>query len=328
MSRFHAIAACLVSLALQPSPDQPKIAYAAHVNGNWEIFVMSEDGSARKQLTMQRTQERFPLWSPDRKQIAYGIQIGADWGWELWLMDADGSNAKRLVSKIVAKGTRGWSPDGKHILLAATVDNDIEIITVRAADGAITRLTNSKGEDRDPCWSPDGQSIAFASQRDGDFDIYVMRADGSALRRLTSNTVQDGGPAWSPDGARVAFVSGREGVRDIHVASVADGKTERLTNSGRVTNDVAKWSPNGSQLAVQVAHDKNYDIEVISLNGSSTRVAASPEFDGQYTWSPDGNRIAYVSERKDGPGVYVTDVRKGATRRIVAGSTLNPAWGY
>jgi TolB protein len=124
----------------------------------------------------------------------------------------------------------------------------------------------------------------------------------------------------------VAFVSGREGERDIYLARVADRKSERLTTGAHVTNDVAKWSPDGSRLAVQVAHDRNYDIEVVSGNGKRVRIAASPEYDGQYSWSPDGTRIAYISERADAPGVYVVDVRNGRTRRIVAGAPLNPAW--
>src|SRR2546426_10617675 len=101
---------------------------------------------------------------------------------------------------------------------------NIEIFTVDVADGRLTRLTNSPGDDRDPTWSPDGSQIAFSSVRDGNTEIYVMRADGTGLRRVTNDPAEDVSPAWSPDGSTIAFASGVGEDRDLFVIRLEIGR--------------------------------------------------------------------------------------------------------
>jgi len=172
---------------------------------------------------------------------------------------------RRLCSHIVAKGFRQWSPDGRRIALAARVDGDIEIFTVDVADGRLTRLTNSPGDDRDPTWSPDGSQIAFSSVRDGNTEIYVMRADGTGLRRVTNDPAEDVSPAWSPDGSTIAFASGVGEDRDLFVIRLADGRRQRLTTGARVTKDVSRWSPDRAYVAIQTADKGNYDIQLVRM---------------------------------------------------------------
>jgi Tol biopolymer transport system component len=68
--------ACLLLLTESPAP---RIAFASHKDGNWEIYTMDGDGSHAVRLTANDVQDRFPIWSPDASQIAFGSQREGHW---------------------------------------------------------------------------------------------------------------------------------------------------------------------------------------------------------------------------------------------------------
>ena len=337
-SRFRWGAVCAIATALLtasrvaepagaalPGVRTPQIAFASHRDGNWEIYLTDIDGRHQTRLTRRDSQDRFPLWSPDQSQIAFGSQVGGD-QWELWVMNSDGTKARSLATQIVAKGLRQWSHDGTRILFAARVQGDIEIFSVEVGSGRLIRLTASPGEDRDPAWSPDDRHIVFSSTRAGNPEIYLMRADGTEVRRLTNHAAPDGSPAWSPDGSEIAFVSSRDGKPDVYLARFADGRLQRLTIGAQATNDALRWSPNGGYIAVQTAARGNYDIQLVRMVDHERRtVASTSAFEGQYSWSPAGDHLAFISERDGFHAVYVTDLT-GKPNRLTTTSSLNPEW--
>ena len=316
----------LIASAPQPplAFGPPRIAFASNRDGNWEIYVTDLDGVHDTRLTRRDEQDRFALWSPDGSRIAFGSQVGGD-HWELWVMDADGTHPRRLAMSIVAKGHRQWSHDGKSIVFGAMVGGDEEIFAVDVASGRIARLTTSRGEDSDPTWSPDDHRIAFSSTRDGNQEIYVMRADGAQPSRITKDPGADRSPAWAPDGSRIAFVSNRASDGDLWLASLADGSQQRLTIGAHTSNDGARWSPDGAYIALQTT-DNSYDIKLVRMSDQElSTVAGSSAYDGQFSWSPTGNRLVFISDRDGFDAVYVTDVH-GKQRRLTNTASLNPTW--
>ena len=308
----------------QTGASAPRIAFASHRDGNWEIYLTDIDGRHQTRLTRSDPQDRFPLWSPDRSRLAFGSQVGGD-HWELWVMNVDGTDPRPLATRIVAKGHREWSHDGTRIVFAAKVEGDIEVFSVDVASGRLVRLTHSPGEDADPSWSPDDTHIVFSSMRDGNSEIYEMRADGTELRRLTNHAALDRSPAWSPDGARIAFTSARDGDRDIYLIRVDDGRVERLTTGAHATNDLPRWSPNGANITVQTA-EPNYDIQLLRVADRERRtIAGTPDYDGQFSWSPASNHLAFISRRDGFDAVYVTDL-VGRQTRLTTTLSLDPEW--
>jgi len=57
-----------------------------------------------------------------------------------------------------------------------------------------------------------------------------------------------------------------------------------------------------------------------------TAVAASASYDGQFSWSSDGRRLAFISDRDGYDAVYVTDVTGAHVRRVTTTASLNPEW--
>jgi Tol biopolymer transport system component len=87
------------------------------------------------------------------------------------------------------------------------------------------------------------------------------------------------------------------------------------------------WSPDGSYIAIQTAAHDNYDIQLVrTADHRRTVVAGTAVFEGQYSWSSQGNRLAFISSRDGSDAMYVTDVTGRELKRLTMTSTLNPAW--
>jgi Tol biopolymer transport system component len=185
------------------SPDGERIAYATDFDGDSKIWVMTADGSDRKQLASGL----FPSWSPDGKRIANTTYSGERP--YLAVMNADGSERRSLGASALQKllGMGGgeepaWSPDGERIAYVSSRSEDNSEIYVMASNGSerTRRLTDIPGHDHwPPTWSPDGNRIAFTSDgTEGNPEIYVMNSDGSGLTKLTDDPANDAFPAWRP----------------------------------------------------------------------------------------------------------------------------------
>ena len=152
--------------------------------------------------------------------------------------------------------------------------------------------------------------IVFSSNRDGHFrddipgipkllapEIYVMDADGGNQRRLTNNPARDYAPSWSPDGKWIAFVSDRDGqVNPIH---------------GFPAPEIYVMDADG---------------------GNQRRLTDNPARDYSPSWSPDGKRIVFSSDRDNDRDhnieIYVMDADGSNPERLTNNFTEDeyPAW--
>ena len=124
-----------------------------------------------------------------------------------------------------------------------------------------------------------------------------MNADGTEQRNLTNTPgVQDQEPNWSPDGGRIAFVSDRDGDYEVYTVRPNGSSVRQLT-----FNDAFEfrpnWSPDGGQITFTSGRDGDAEVYIMDADGSDqTNVTANPAGgDGNSAWSPDGEKIAYLS---------------------------------
>ena len=135
--------------------------------------------------------------------------------------------------------------------------------------------------------------IAFVSDRDGNYDIYVMDVDGGNLRRLTNHPDIDSLPSWSPDGKRIVFTSKRDG----HVDAI----------HGFATSEIYVMDADGDNPQNLTNH---------------------PKEDWYPSWSPDGKRIAFSSERDGNYEIYVMAADGGNQQRLTENrkNDWHPSW--
>lgn len=116
-----------------------------------------------------------------------------------------------LIAGIFFAHPRVQDPAPGKIVFVSDRDGNREIYSMRSDGTNVKRLTNSLGDDVEPCWSPDGGRIAWASNRSGGWHIWLMNSDGSNQHVLNdAPKFTDRKPMWSGgDPKRVAFLSNR-----------------------------------------------------------------------------------------------------------------------
>ena len=244
----------------------------------------------------------------------------------------------------VSEYPNSWSPDGRY--LAATIfagrvtmagpQDGIYMAIINASSGRHRRLLPASSfRDFFPIWSPDGTRIAFFSNRSGNLDLWVVNRDGTDLTQLTTDPAEDLYGVWSPDGERIAFLSTRS--KEVAIWTMhSDGTDQRQITAGGNGDWGMSWSPLGNMIAfgstrfsaqnepkVALPEELNLSFERILVGGIPSRAIwtvdlrtltlkkLTDENEREYyynpVWSPDGMKIAYISDKAGTEDIWIMD---------------------
>ncbi|MCK4245043.1 MAG: PD40 domain-containing protein, partial [Candidatus Omnitrophica bacterium] len=169
--------------------------------------------------------------------------------------------------------------------------------------------------------------IAFISDESGSKELYIVDYDGQNKKRVTFDRVITTCPDWSEDGENLIYLSYLHNRTEIFFHKLKNGR-RKILSSYPGLNAFADISSKG-EIALTLSKDGDPEIYAMNKNGSALRrLTYRKGVDASPSWSPDGKRIAFVSDRGGSPQIYILErLTKKVSRLTYQGSyNTSPAW--
>ena len=306
------------------SPDGRWIAFTGQYDGDEQVYVIPATGGVPKQLTFYPANGPLPPrwgydnqvigWTRDGKSVLFR-SLRDGWGLadtHLYTVPVDGGLGEALPMPL--SGAGDFSPDGKRVVYTPFARDfrtwkryqggwaqDLWIFDLATHEQK--NITHHPRSDRDPMWV--GGKIFFASDRTGTLNLYAYDVATEKLDQLTNSTQWDvRWPSADDDGQIVYEMAGELNVLDtrsgqsrhLSIQVPTDGLYDRPSQVSAADKiEDASLSPKGERVLF-VARGEVFSAPV--EKGVTRNLTRTPAVhDKRARWSPDGRKIAFISDR-------------------------------
>ena len=323
------------------SPSGDRIAFNSARDGTVGIYVMGATGEAARLVVANGS---YPAWSPDGVSLAYTSEVftnpyGRISTSSLWIVDVDGGEPRKVFDGDAVQVD--WSPSGEWLVFWSVnveTGGQRDIFAMRPDGSGLVALLDDAAIDWSPKWSSDGRTVYFLSDRGGPMNLWRIGFD-------PERGVPEGNPvavtlpasivmaaSISADGSTVVYQSVARAAEWRRIpfdrASGTLGSDAEVLPFGNLTVTAPRLSPDGESVAF-VRREFQEDVMVASLDGSDIRQLTDDAFrDRGPSWSPDGSRIFFYTDRSGEYEVYSARI-DGSDRQRVTQSPegeRGPVW--
>ena len=320
------------------SPDGSRIAFASYRMGSADIFIVDREGGVPVRLTTHSANE-FPVVFKDDSTILYtayyqpaaeSMQFPASTYSQVYAVSTHGGRPVMFSS--LPLESISFSQDGNMFLYhdkkgyedewrkhhTSSIARDIWSCRFEGdnvKDGEFVKITDFKGEDRNPVFAADGKSFYYLSEQDGTFNVWKRSLENGEEQQLTHFsgnpvrflTMADNGTlCFGYDGEIYTMKEGSEPVK-VSVEVIADRQDRDLIKSPvRYAQEIAV-----SKDGKQVAFIYRGDVYVTMTDYKTTkRITNTAEQERNIDFAPDGRSLIYSSERDGLWQVYMASIVK------------------
>jgi TolB protein len=284
----------------------------------------------------------FELYCQSESKVLFiSRRIPESAEWRIYLMNCDGTDQRTLSDKLVRCSRPVVSSDGKMIAFTTYEDKTYHLYIIEKDGLGLTLLSKGKQYCGSPSFSPDNSKILFCKRDsfpDNTTDIHMIDTKGTNEIRITS-TGDNSSPSWYPLGERILFSSLQDDIYGIYSMN-ADGSDKQLLSPENLSFCCPRISPDGSRIVMVQPSFSGLQIYVMNINGKDLKqltFTVSPDhFDSGFprdansdpNWSPNSQKIAYVSWEDGDPDIFVIDPDGSNNKRLTNSSKRDesPYW--
>ena len=273
-------------------------------------------------------------WSPDSKSLVYSM------AGSLWRQELGSTQAEQLTSESGYDYQPDCSSDGRWIVFARYDHDAVELWSFDTANGQTRQMTSGGAVNVEPRFSPDGKRLAFVSTSyKGRFHIFIAQFEDGSLkdvRQLTAENVSslpryyysqvdhEISPVWSRDGAEILFISNRGHIHGT--GGFWRMKAEPGAEAREIHYEETNWkarpdfSPDGKRMVyASYLGQAWHQLWLMPSAGGDAFPISYGVFDNTNPrWSPDGTKIAFISNRGGNTSLWVETIPGGAQAEVVA----------
>ncbi|HET6668609.1 MAG TPA: protein kinase [Pyrinomonadaceae bacterium] len=323
------------------SADGKQLAYSGEVAGIRKIFRKNLETGEETQLTKGSNDDIQPVWSPDGETLLFVRAIQANQklepadvfgtfeGGDIWSVNVRTGNESKLIDKAV---NPAFSPDGKSIAFDAAWVGTHRIWIADSQGHNAQQLTSDTTEEMRhvrPRWSPDGTRIVFQNVEGTKFNVRAVAVAQRKLYWVTNDLFNNLNPVWSQSGKFIYFSSDRGGGYNVwRVQYSSDGvvasSPQQITTGAGQDVELA-MSPDGRRLALSILR-QNADVWRLPVSSETGKPTGEPvelitttREDSRASWSPDGTKIAFNSDRSGDMNIWLYTFGDGSTKQLTRG---------
>jgi TolB protein len=273
-------------------------------------------------------------WSPDSRTLIYSM------AGSLWRQDVGADMVEQLTTGPGYDYQPDWSADGRWVAFARYDRDAVELWLLDLRDGSTRPLTSGGAVNLEPRFSPDGKRLAFVSTSyKGHFHIFAGRFEDGALtdvEQLTPENVSslpryyysqvdhEISPVWSRDGSEILFISNRGHIHGTggfwRMKAHPGGEAHEIHYEETTWKARPDFSPDGKRMVYASYLGQSWhQLWVMPAAGGDAFPISYGDYDNTNPrWSPDGSKIAFISNRSGNTSLWVQTIPGGAQGEVVA----------
>ncbi len=304
------------------SPDGRTLAFQSYRDGTFNLWTVRADGTGLRQHTHGPYDHREPRYSPDGRYLAFSSDLAGSYA--IYTLDLHTADIALITDTAAEEYEPAWSPDGTRI--AFVVDNtEIHVVTLATGARSVAVSVPAGQVLHAPAFTPDGTDL-----------VYHLLANGTSRLYRSGEVFVDGEQAFP---FRVSWLS-----RDVFVyaadghirrRSIRSGTARTIGTTATVTTTTPAYvkrrrnfepgtggpvkgigspvlSPDGKHVAFRALND----IYLMRIGQVPQPMTGDHFWKSDPSWSPDGTRLSYSSDRGGQLEIWVRDVRTGEDTRL------------